>query len=596
MELRNVPQRQSKLSSAEVKNLDLYFKLDARAGGERTNKIASTTVISLLLFSVAMLNIPYCQSLPTDPYVYVLVWTWPYTELEPALTTYKHDLENAGFSVEIRHYPYPPLTWGANATNIRKFLQTEAKTHEIAGALLVGDVPYANYTIEDEKFPCDLYYMDLDGNWTDSDYDGAYDMHTNETGDLEPEIWVGRLYASTLTFGDKNDLLNNYFNKNHHFRTGNLTLPRRALAYIDDKDLEFVYIAEAANNSLSMIYGNEITLVTDPNTTSATDYKNRLNDTLGYEWLHLVAHGNHKKHCFWAFQNQTDVFSSDILNIDPHVFFCNILACNTADYAQTNYIGGSYIFADTYGLLVLGSTKLHNIWDASGFYEYISKGKCIGQAFKEWFEKYGELNRYSCYGLTILGDPTLRAPRIYNQTRDVAVTSVKVGDSCYGATEVYPIWDVVINVTLRNEGVFVEAVNITVYYDNNTIEKQALNLFPAADRNLILLWNLTCVPHGNYTISAYVTPVPDENETTDNTHTDGWIKVRVLGDVNGDGNMTSTDITILNSLLTKIMLEVMTMEEALAQYPFADLNGDGKFTGTDITVNNSVLTKIMLGP
>jgi hypothetical protein len=543
------------------------------------------TFILLLLFSAAVFNIPHCQSLPpTDPYVYVLVWTWPYAELEPAIETYKHDLENAGFSVEIRHYPYHPLTWDTNATIIRQFLQTEAETHEIAGTLLVGHVPYANYKIGSETFPCDLYYMDLDGNWTDSNYDGIYDMHTNETGDLEPEIWVGRLYASTLTFGDENDLLNNYFDKNHRFRIGNLTLPRRALAYIDD---EFVYSAENANSSLSMIYGNEITLVTDPNITSATDYKNMLNDTLGYEWLHLVAHGNHKRHYLNTSQGWTNVSTSEILSIDPHVFFCNIMACNTADYGLTDYIGSSYIFSDTYGLLVLGSTKLHNIWDVSDFYESIGKGKCIGQAFKEWFEKYGELNRYSFYGMTLLGDPTLRTPRTYNQTRDVAVINVTVGDSCYGATEVYPSWDVIINVTLRNEGVFVEAVNITVYYNSNIIEKQAANLFPAADRTLIFIWNLTCVPYGNYTISVYVNPIPGE------TYTDGWVKVRVLGDVNGDGQVTSTDLAVLKSFLTKIMLGLITMEEALAEQPFADLNGDSQLTATDVAISKSEVTKAM---
>ena len=764
--------------------MDKYLK--RKEGGESANKTA--LMISLLLFSVAVSNVPYCQSLPpTGPYVYVLVWSqnWSYAELEPAVTTYKHDLENAGFSVEIRHYPDSPLTWDTNATIIRQFLQTEAGTYEIAGVLLVGDVPYANYEIGKETFPCDLYYMDLDGNWTDSDYDGVYDMHTNETGDLEPEIWVGRLYASTVT-GDEVELLNNYFDKNHRFRIGNLTLPRRALAYIDN---EFVYSAENANSSLGMIYGNEITLVTDPNTTSVTDYKNRLNDTLGYEWLHLAAHGNHEMHAFNTSQDGTYVwtyvFSSDIRNIDPHAFFYTIMACNTADYALTNYIGGSYIFADTYGLLVLGSTKLHYIWNVNDLYEPIGKGKCIGQAFKEWFEKYGESIRWSYYGLTILGDPTLQAPRVCDVTvtdvtasksvvvqnstipinvtvenkgnftetfdvtlyanttfignmtvtnlqpltttiltfgwnttgfakgnyrisatavlpldnnpddntytngwvavilkddvavtnvipsngrvvqnstipinvtvenkgnftetfdvtlyanttfirnmtvtdlqpltttiltfgwnttgfakgnyrisatavlpvdndqsdniymdcwvavilkYDVIVTGVTVGDSLYGEIEVHSGWNVSINVTVRNEGISVEAFNVTVYYDDEIIETQKVNLSSGADRILTFIWDTTGVSLGNYTISANASIVPGETYTTDNTYTDGWVKVRPLGDVNDDGKVSVAD-------MVEVDIALGTQSGDPDHNPYADVNGDGNISVADM--------------
>jgi len=529
-------------------------------------------------------NVPYCQSLPpTGPYVYVLVLSqnWSYAELEPAVTTYKHDLENAGFSVEIRHYPDSPLTWDTNATIIRQFLQTEAGTHEIAGGLLVGDVPYANYEIGKETFPCDLYYMDLDGNWTDSDYDGVYDMHTNETGDLEPEIWVGRLYASTVT-GDEVELLNNYFDKNHRFRIGNLTLPRRALAYIDN---EFVYSAENANSSLGMIYGNEITLVTDPNTTSVTDYKNRLNDTLGYEWLHLVAHGNHEMHAFNTSQDGTYVwtyvFSSDIRNIDPHAFFYTIMACNTADYALTNYIGGSYIFADTYGLLAVGCTKPGAMTIYSDFYEPVSEGKCVGQAFKEWFEKHGELNPVFHYGLTILGDPTLRTPRVYNQTRDISITSVRASDSHYGLTEVPSGWNITIDVAVRNEGVFVEKFNVTVYSDNNTVVEHVVTVFPGA-RNLTFIWDTTGVALGNYTIKAVASTVPNETDTDDNTMDDGTISVGIPGDLNDDGVINILDLKLVKLAFSNLIVE-----------PFADIDGNGEVNILDVKIEKLIFSGIL---
>ncbi len=513
------------------------------------NKIALMAFVSLL-FLVTVPNAIYCQSPPpTNPYVYVLVWDYQYGPLAPAISTYKQDLENAGFSVEIKFRPHLPN----NAEDIRELLQNGASTHEIAGVLMVGNVTYATYNITVwwgdppqpyvETFPCDLYYMDLDGNWTDSDGDGLYDMHTNETGDLGPEIWVGRLWASTIT-GDENELLINYFDKNHRFRTGELTLPRRALAYIDDHGVNW---ADEINTSLCMIYGNETTLVVDQDTTSATHYKDILNDTLGYEWLHLEAHGNFKYHAFNTSRGWTYIYSSEVRSIDPHVFFYNLMACDTADYPRTNYIGGSYVFADTYGLLAISSTKKGKMSNYGDFYGPVSKGKCIGQAFKEWFEKNGELDRFCHYGLTILGDPTLRTPRTYDQIRNVAVISVTAGDSLYNATEVHSSWPITINVTLRNEGVFVETINVTAYYDNNIIENQTVNLFPGADRVLTFTWNTTGVPPcRNYTISANISSViQGEEDTGDNLLEDGKIYVRLIGDVNGNGFVGSDDIIVV---------------------------------------------------
>jgi hypothetical protein len=66
------------------------------------------------------------------------------------------------------------------------------------------------------------------------------------------------------------------------------------------------------------------------------------------------------------------------------------------------------------------------------------------------------------------------------------------------------------------------------------------------------------------------------------------------GDVNGDGQLTTTDLSILNSLLVRLTLELTTMEDVLVQYPTADVNGDGQLTTTDLAILKSLLTKIIL--
>jgi hypothetical protein len=258
------------------------------------------------------------------------------------------------------------------------------------------------------------------------------------------------------------------------------------------------------------------------------------------------------------------------------------MACDTADYSRTDYIGGSYLFADTYGLLIVSSTKAGKMSHYEDFYGSAANGKCIGKAFKEWFEKNGELDRFCHYGLTILGDPTLRTPRTYNQTRNVSLISVTAGDSLYNTTEVYSSWTVTIKVAVENEGVFTETVNVTAYYNNNTLENQTVNLFPGTHRVLTFIWDtagvLSC---SNYTVSANVSIVPEEIDTGDNISVDGIISVRLMGDVSGDGMTTGLDVLIVPSLAN-------FMKPVPPANPYADVTGDGLVTGLDVLVITSI--------
>jgi len=47
---------------------------------------------------------------------------------------------------------------------------------------------------------------------------------------------------------------------------------------------------------------------------------------------------------------------------------------------------------------------------------------------------------------------------------------------------------------------------------------------------------------GNYTISAYAWPVSGEIDATDNTFTDGTVKVTIVGDISGDCVVDMTDL------------------------------------------------------
>ncbi|OYT29000.1 hypothetical protein B6U98_03580 [Thermoplasmatales archaeon ex4572_165] len=81
------------------------------------------------------------------------------------------------------------------------------------GIVFIGDITAAWAEVEGSVFPCDLFYMDLDGEWIDLDVDGDYESHTAGTGDMGPEIYVGRIYAHTLDYASEEILVNDYLKK-----------------------------------------------------------------------------------------------------------------------------------------------------------------------------------------------------------------------------------------------------------------------------------------------------------------------------------------------------------------------------------------------
>jgi hypothetical protein len=322
--------------------------------------------------------------------------------IQPSLNQYVSDLEAEGYSVSIYAIE------GGKPNDLRTLLQGQL-SDGLVGCILIGDLPVPWYQMNDDfhgyaEFPIDLYYMDLDGAWIDSDGDGKYDGHFDGSGDQEPEIWVGRLTASSLT-GDEATLLQNYFAKNHSYRTGGLSLNNRALNYVDDT---WAYHPEWYQG-LEYAFSN-ITIVQDPVTTTAGDYENRLAEN--YEWIQVMAHSSScgcqrfEKDGSWSY-----VYSSDIKSIDPKAFFYNLYSCSACRYVETDYIGGWYVFADTYGLAAIGSTKIGGMRYFEDFYIPLAEGKNLGQCFKEWFigqSPYGLTERQWFYGMTLLGDPTLK--------------------------------------------------------------------------------------------------------------------------------------------------------------------------------------------
>lgn len=335
-------------------------------------------------------------------YFAIVVDSALYPSILTSLDQYVLDLQAEGYAVAVF------LFSGGTAADLRDLLSNEYYASGLKGAALVGDLPVAWYKETTSgyaaEYPFDLYFMDLDGSWLDTDTDGIFDSHL-DGADPGTEIYVGRLSASTLTGGgdDQVALLQNYFAKNHAYRTGALSLPKRALYYSDLREEDDLF-------RLDLLYHN-VDQVTNQYVTNAQDYLHKLTSGPGFEFVQLIAHSAQTLHGFYV--NNTSwvsygdsaglVTSADIRNADPRALFYVLVACTAARYTETDYLAGWYTFADTYGLAAVGATNPYGFGSFQYFYEELAAGKNLGEAFLRKIGDYPGIEPK----LVIIGDPTL---------------------------------------------------------------------------------------------------------------------------------------------------------------------------------------------
>ncbi|MDH5448121.1 MAG: cohesin domain-containing protein [Candidatus Bathyarchaeota archaeon] len=124
--------------------------------------------------------------------------------------------------------------------------------------------------------------------------------------------------------------------------------------------------------------------------------------------------------------------------------------------------------------------------------------------------------------------------------RDVAIVDVRTSRNA-----TYPGRLVNVTVVAANLGDMIETFNVTAYYDSNEIGTQTVfNLAPHRNTTLTFTWNTTGLqPCNNYTIKAEAWQVPYEINIENNIYTDGFVKIKMIGDVNGDGIIDIYDLT-----------------------------------------------------
>ena len=301
-----------------------------------------------------------------------------------------------------------------NACELRELIKSyKNNNNKLCGVLLVGDVGEAWYETDHDhggdydRWPCDLFFMDLDGTWTDSDNDGIFDGHS---GNQNPDIFVARLSAVGMSgLGSESTLIRRQLSKSHKFwwKSSFQSSSETALNYTG-QDISFIpspdilYNVFSSHNVVDVRYGS----YPYP---SPTDFLSRLNSG-NYGFTNLNCHSSTIYH---QITTQSVVNVSDIIN-NTSGNYAITLACCYACYwksSQPYYLGGAHMFNLGKTMAVIGSTKKCTFGALDSLYNSFPTQN-LGNAYLNWWNSYHDENHsiydvYGDYGHTLLGDPTI---------------------------------------------------------------------------------------------------------------------------------------------------------------------------------------------
>jgi general secretion pathway protein D len=137
-----------------------------------------------------------------------------------------------------------------------------------------------------------------------------------------------------------------------------------------------------------------------------------------------------------------------------------------------------------------------------------------------------------------------------------------------------------INVTVTNEGSFPETFDLTLYAETmppgtpiGTVTVS--NLLNGTTRTITFTWNTAGFAKGNYTLWAYAWPVLGETHMADNTLTDSWIIVSMVGDITGPDGWPDGKCDMLYDIRSVAKLFGVSYPDPkyVANY---DINDDGQ--------------------
>lgn len=285
--------------------------------------------------------------------------------------------------------------------------------NNLCGAFLIGNIGESLYEVQNDhdqygykNWPCDLFFMDLDGVWIDSDSNGIYDTHS---GNVAPDIFLGRLSAAGLSpYESEENLIRRQLKKSHdYWWKTSYHVQNTTLNYIDVDWEDGWFDPNDIKNVFSTQNITDVRYSAGPNF-SPSDYLSKIS-SITYGFTHLAAHSSPIHHIF----TNGDIYNYQVNSINSNNYVYGLFCCSACNWIAGNsngYLGGSYLFNGGKTMAVVGTTKIGGMWRVWNFYPQFASMN-LGKSFLYWWCQYGNSHSQSCvywtYGMTILGDPTI---------------------------------------------------------------------------------------------------------------------------------------------------------------------------------------------
>lgn len=333
--------------------------------------------------------------------VLILCDEYTYQQLQPEIIRYAQDIHNVyGCGITIS------ALFGGTSIDVKQLIKDYYNTSSLSGVVLIGDIPTEHFELagEEESWPCDLYYMDLNGVWSDKNGNDIYDDHTGNTA---PEIFVGRICANG--FDNRYVRLKEYFDRNHLFWIGGIPLNKQKALSVTGPDWTK---HSQFRSGIRCLYGSTYTDKAEGNNFSKTDYITYIQNR-NYEFIQLACHSDSLYHAFKKDRSQ-NLTARQLGTIHKQTIGYNLFCCKACNWNRRGCLGESYLYSPSNALVVIGSTKSGGMLGFNEFYKPLGENECIGVAYKQWWNKYGSIKlekqeRISWwYGMCILGDPFIQ--------------------------------------------------------------------------------------------------------------------------------------------------------------------------------------------
>lgn len=330
--------------------------------------------------------------------IYVLLPCELREPLAASLSQYQVDLTAEGWRSEVH-----PISPAGSPASIRALLRRGFEAEGLAGALLVGAVPALLFNKDGEgsdywhDHPCDGYYMDLYGTFSEPNSRGALTRwQPDATVGGGVQIWVSRLRADTLAgagLGTEVELYRRYFARNHAYRTGELDLPpRRACVIWHTIDplrsdwgtrVEELYSPENVTVKGTMCEAPEAREF-------ARHYREALRDAHGYECIALNTVTIETVHRF----GDEEITWRELRDLAPkRVLWYHMLTSEPGRHDMDNYLAGIYLFGDTPTVAIFAGTQ-HSGGPGKEIYPALLEGRTFGEAWQDairyFVEHHGE--------------------------------------------------------------------------------------------------------------------------------------------------------------------------------------------------------------